>query len=138
MNIINYWFCITSLDNFKITEEKNVWGVELRYKSQLDKIKKDDKIIFYIKGRLINGIFQVSSAPFTDESKIFYGGKFPYRIKLQSIKILHEPAQLTDKMIQDLDVFHLKGRQWKFRFWGRTIVSISEKDFNYINSKILA
>ena len=132
----NHWLCITTITNYMITESDNVWGVEKRYESRLNKLKPGDKVIFYLKGRQFGGIFQVKSKPYKDENKIFYGGKFQYRIKLKPIKTPKDMHFLTDGMIKNLDLFKFKDHRWKFELYGKTIMPLSKKDFNHISFKI--
>jgi predicted RNA-binding protein len=133
----NYWFCITNLENYRITDFNHIWGVEKRFELKIKKFKPGDKIIFYIKGRQLGDIFEVKSKSYSDESELFNGGKFPYRVKLESIKKSEQIHILTDEMIKKLDLFKYKGDKWKNELHGQAIKPLSKKDFDYISSKLL-
>jgi predicted RNA-binding protein len=132
----NNWLCISNVSNYKVTISNNIWGVESKYKSKLEQLKIGDKIIFYLKGKLIGGIFEVKSELFFDNDKIFNGGIYPYRIKLKPIKSFDNIYPLTDEMIKNLDLFNYKDKRWKLTLFGRTILALTDKDFNYLKSMI--
>jgi predicted RNA-binding protein len=131
----NYWLFISNISNYIISASQMIWGVEERYKSKIEKTKKGDKIIFYLIGRHIGGIFEVTSDVYFDDKKIFDGGIYPYRINIRPVKISENVHILTDSMIKNLDIFKNKDYKWKFNLMGKTIMPISKRDFEYISSK---
>lgn len=134
--MVNYWLCLTNPSNYKITTSKNVWGVEPRHEKKLKEIRKDDEIIFYIKGKKLGGSFKVISDVYIDEKKVFNSGRFPYRIGLSPIKLPKQLADWTDEIIQNMSFINYKDKRWKFALMGRTIIQITKKDFEYLSSKI--
>ncbi len=82
---MNYWLCITNERNWKVIEEKNVWGVSEGHKSKLNMIEVNDLFTFYLKQEKvedkmltpgISGVFRAISKPFKDEEKIFSSAGF--------------------------------------------------------------
>ena len=47
-----YWLCITNRENWEIIEKHNIWGVSERHKNTIMKVKKGDKLVFYVKQEL--------------------------------------------------------------------------------------
>ena len=89
-----------------------------------------------MKGKQLGGLFEVNSELFFDNKEIFYGGIFPYRIKLKPIKLSDDIHLLTDTIIQNLDIFKNKDHRWKLSLFGRTILSLTKKDFDYLKLRI--
>jgi len=129
--MVKNWMCITSAENYEVALEKKVWGVRLRYKEKIEKIKKNDRIIFYIKGRLIGGSFKVMSEVYIIKRNIFYGGQYPYCIDLEPLIETQDFFLLTNNMINNLDFFTYKDKRWIFNIMGKSIIEISNNDYNY-------
>jgi predicted RNA-binding protein len=55
---LNYWICITNKDNWNIIANECIWGVKYNQKRNLERIEIGDKIIFYVKGGIVKGIFE--------------------------------------------------------------------------------
>ena len=132
----NNWLCLTTLENYRVTESKNIWGVRRKYKNRLSRLKMGDKVIFYILGKKIGGMFKVNSEVYEDTDKIFSGGIYPYKIKLEPIKLPKELPAFTNKMIQELELFKYKNHKWKYELMGQIVKSISNKDYEYLSSII--
>ena len=45
---MTYWLCITTEENWKIINQKNIWGVPERHKNTMAKVKPGDKILIYL------------------------------------------------------------------------------------------
>lgn len=133
---MNYWLCITNLENYNIAVSKNVWGVKEKYLYKIEKLAIDDYIVFYILGRRIGGVFKVSSKYFEDRDNVFDGGVYPIRIKIKPIKMPNKLIPLSDKMIFNLEMFTYKDYRFRGNLMGQIIKPISKKDFDYINKKL--
>lgn len=127
---MTYWICITNRENWEVIKRHNVWGVPKKHKNTLSRVKPGDKLVIYVRqekdkeGNLLEpkivGIYEVTSEPYVDFSRIFKphrGGKetYPYRVKIKPIKI----GEINFKpLINDLKFIKNKKR-WSMHFLGR-------------------
>jgi len=136
-----FWLCITTRANWEIVKTKNIWGVEPRHLKTLQRVKIGDKLVFYVKqevhGReklppMLVGIFEVTSEPFKDETKIFTGGLYPWRIKIKPIKlgeVEFKPLIPKLKFIKNKD-------KWTGHLMGKAMREIPKEDYELIFSLI--
>jgi len=104
--MVQRWLCISTRANDEVTRKKRVWGVAKRYQNTIARVKKGDTLLMYTMQEIVNGevilsaitgIYDASSEVYEDESPIFVTPKalgsevFPFRIKVNPVKILKEP-----------------------------------------------
>ena len=144
--MVNYWLCITNLDNWQVIKKMSIWGVSERHKGQLSKAEIGDILLFYTvsevienvqHGSAIVGIYKVASEPYYDIDQIFsgigswtLGEKFPYRIKVEPIEIFEKP--LPFKPLVDKLEFITNVKRWSLHIKGRAMRKIPKKDFETI------
>ena len=142
---MTYWLCITNNANWKVIREKNIWGVSERHKNTIAKVKPGDKLAIYLKQEKIGNeikesrivaIYEVTSNPFKESTKIFSskGVKnseiFPWRIKIRPIKIFDTPIKFKP-LIPKLE-FITNKRKWSGHLMGKAMREIPENDFKKI------
>ena len=136
--VINlYWLCITTRENWEVIKDKNIWGVSERHKKTIMTVKIGDKLVFYVKQEVrgkeklppaIVGIYEVASEPYKDETEIFKGGLFPWRIRIKPIKtgyLEFKPLIPKLKFIKNKDA-------WTGYLMGRAMRQIPEEDYKLI------
>jgi len=141
---VKYWVCVTTEENWKIIRKSNIWGVPERARRIIENVEPGDMLAIYvIQTRLRDkivpsrfvGIFEASSKPFYDESKLFvkYKGKaFPYRIRLKPVRIFHKPLYVKS-LVPRLSFIRNK-RFWTVYF-RRAMFEIPKEDFATIISE---
>ena len=134
-----YWLCITNRENWEIIKKHNIWGVSERHKNTIMKVEKGDKLVFYVKQEvrgkekyppMIAGIYEVVSEPYRDETEIFEGGTYPWRIKIKPIKL----GQLEFKPLIPKLRFIKNKERWSGHLMGRAMRQIPEEDYELIFS----
>ncbi len=132
-----FWLCITTRANWEVIKTKNIWGVEPRHLKTLQSAKIGDRLVFYVKqevrGReklppMLVGIFEVASKPFKDETKIFTGGLYPWRIKIKPIKL----GQVEFKPLIPKLKFIKNKDKWTGHLMGKAMREIPEEDYKLI------
>lgn len=129
-----YWLCITNRENLEVVKKYNVWGVSERYKNTIMKVAKGDKLVFYVKQEvkgkekyppIIAGIYEVISEPYIDDTKIFKGDVYPWRIKIRPIKL----GEIEFKsLIPKLKFIKNKDR-WSGHLMGKAMREILQKNY---------
>lgn len=136
-----YWLCITTHENWDIIRKQNIWGVETRYAVTIKRVCVGDRLIFYVKQEIkgsaktpsmIVGIFEVISEPFYDETPIFSGGIYPWRVKLKPIKL----GEVEFKLLISKLEFIKNKRKWSAHLRGKAMIEISEEDYNLIKAAL--
>lgn len=137
---MNYWIFVTNDENWQIICKNKIWGVSESKKKILEKIKIGDKIVFYIKGGIMRGIFEVQSAIYIGKDKIFKhypewkkNEIFPYRINIQ--QITKDICEVKIKNILDNLSFIVIKKNWAPYFY-RTIINIPYSDYQVIRKKM--
>lgn len=145
---MNYWICITNEENWNIVRNKKVWGVSERHKNQISRVKPGDVLVFYVKQERgekgvkpskIVGIFEATSKPFKDDSKIFspvgFGDeRFPHRVKLKPLIVPEEPLEFKP-LIPKLRFIRNKDK-WSGHLMGKAMREIPKEDYEVIKSAI--
>lgn len=133
----SYWLCVTDVRNWNVTKKKRVWGVSERNRNVIQSVKKNDYLVFYLKGGIVGGIFTAKSTMYKDMKKIFFSEgdglekRFSLRIQVTPVLI---PKKKKDfrKLINELEFIEQKEN------WGtslrRAMRLISENDFRKIKS----
>lgn len=131
----NYWLCVTTEENWEIVRKKKIWGVSKTNSDILNRVKPGDYLIFYIKGKMIGGVFEVTSNPFIDSEKIFdtkgliENERFPNRVRLKHLIVPDNPLKL-EKVIHQLGFVSNK-ETWSHHF-RRAMRNIPKKDCEII------
>ena len=106
LTIIYYWICITNKDNWNVIANEHIWGVKYSQKRNIERIEIGDKIIFYVKGGMLKGIFESNSTMYESKKKLFnphpLGDQneiYPLRINLKLIT----PSILESNIIEILE-----------------------------------
>lgn len=136
-----YWLCITSRENWEIIRKQNVWGVSDRHRKTLMQVKEGDKLVFYVKQEvrgkektpsMIVGIYEVISKPYHDETPIFKGGTYPWRIKIKPVKL----GELEFKPLIPKLKFIKNKEAWTGYLMGRAMREIPEEDYKLIEKQL--
>jgi len=132
-----YWLCITNRENWEIIKKNNIWGVSERHKNIIIKVKKGDKLVFYVKQKvhgknkypsIIAGIYEVASEPYRDETPIFKGEIYPWRIKIRPIKL----GELEFKPLIPKLKFIKNKQRWGGHLIGKAMRKIPEEDYKLL------
>ena len=142
---MSYWLCITTEENWKVIEQKNVWGVQEKHRNTIGKVKIGDKCLIYVVltkkddkiiPPRIMAAYEVISEVFIDRSRIFKplardrNEVFPLRIKLKLIKIFEKPIDFKS-LIPELKFIKNKKR-WTGHIQGKAMREIPEEDYELI------
>ncbi len=135
IKIEKFWIIVCNDTNFKIVRRNLIYGVKEKHYKKIKMLRIGDKAIFYILGKKINGIYEINSRFFEDNSNIFFGGIYPYRIKL---KLMNKTKQkdFSNSLIQKLGFIKNK-RKWSGYFQGTPLLNIAKEDFNLIKEYLL-
>jgi predicted RNA-binding protein len=144
---MDYWIYVTTSENWAITEKTNVLGASVKYRKTLDKLKKGDKCLVYIKsekvademqGPKIVAQYNVTSSVFEDSNKLFIAPKtapfetYALRLNLAPIKIFEPPIEFKPLVAK---LFFLPNKQnWTGPIRGKAMVKIPKSDYDFIIS----
>lgn len=136
MSAVKHWLCITNEANWAVVKTKKVWGVNSKHEKVMNMVEKDDKLVFYVKPLRIGGIFTAISKPYKDETPIFSGGEFPYRVKIK-------PLVLPKKFLDFYSLFgrlkfitQKKKKGWGGHLQGKAMRIIPKEDFDLIKREL--
>ncbi len=133
----NYLIFITSQENLPIINNKGVIGFKKRFLKSLKKLSMGDKVILYIKGKKIRGLFEINSEVVEDNKDLFEGDLYPLRLKLKKVGTIKQ-KEFINQLIPRLD-FITNKKHWMGNFQGKSFINISKKDFkllgDYLNEK---
>ena len=131
----DYWLCVTTKDNWEIIRKKKLWGVSKGNREVLNRAKPGDFMIFYIKGKIIGGTFEVISDPFYDEKKVFdtrghvENETFPFRVHLKPLILPHNHVKI-EKIVDHVRFISNK-EKWTAHF-RRAMRKIPKEDYERI------
>jgi len=138
---ILYWLCITNRENWEIIKKHNIWGVSERHKNMITQVKKGDKLIFYIKQKIysknkhpsvIAGIYEAISESYRDETEIFEGRTYPWRVKIKPVRL----GEINFKDLIPKLSFIKNKKRWSGHLMGRAMIKIPEEDYRIIESML--
>ena len=138
--MVNYWFCVTNMDNWNIVKKRKTWGVSDRHKGQMEKVELGDILAFYVKGNQLAGTFKAISKPFKSDEVIFNSTgfikaeQFQYRVKLEPLLVLEKPIRF-DGLVPKLQ-FIFNKKKWGTRLMGRAMFTIPKEDYELIEVEI--
>jgi len=139
VKVVNYWLCVTNEENWHVVRKHMIWGVSRRSRRQIQKVKIDDKLVFYVTPQTLGGIFVAASAPFESEEQIFNWGEFgrpeifPYRIKLKPLILPEKPLRFKEVM---KNLRFIPNKQMWSCYLRKAIRDIPKVDFELIYSMI--
>lgn len=143
---MTYWLCITTKDNWEISQKIKILGFKKRVQALSNMIKIGDIGFIYIKkGSMIPNPyiiakFKIISSLHTDESELFqrideYPKElFPQRVDIEIITIPNKP--LIFKPMVDNLTFIKNKRFWGITLFGRSLINLSNSDYQLINSNL--
>ena len=137
--MVKYWLHVSRRENWDIDKKNNDFKIGLvdRWKNKLREISVGDRVVFYLTGGKIAGIFEAISEYFHEETKIWKGGIYPHRLNLKRILIAEEPSQEVDirKLVETLSFVEYKEK------WGlylrAAIREIPKEDFELMRSELM-
>ena len=119
--------------------KKESLGVSERFKNIIQKVRQEDKLVFYVMQTRKNseiipsriaGTFEAVSEPFKDSAKIFKKYKtestFPYRVKIKPLRIFDELIEFK-KLVPKLGF--IKNKRYWVGSLRRAMILVSEKDY---------
>lgn len=134
-----YWLCVTNRANWEVIKKNNVWGVSDRHKKVIMSVSVGDKLVFYLKQEIrgkekhppvIAGIYEVASEAYRDETEIFEGGLYPWRIKIKPVKL----GQIEFKPLIPKLKFIRNKERWTGHLMGRAMIPLPVEDYELISS----
>lgn|GEM_PF-1698207 len=125
-----YFLCVASIRNYNICVTDNLFGVEPNNKKQIEKTSLGDYIVFYImKEKEFGMVCRIASEIFEDDTKIWEGGTYKHRVKLERVFDPHEHKKLDEFIRKNLNLF----KKTNDKNWGcvlqKSIIEIDEDDF---------
>jgi len=104
--LTKYWLFIINRENWEVVKKTSIIGSNYEDKTEL--INKDDIIVVYAI-RPISSILSTYKvlSKFIENKKIFKGDIYPYRLRMEPIKILETPIlfkKLVDKVLTNRGV----------------------------------
>ena len=136
-----YWLVVTSLTNFRHDRDVLKFksqGLPYRFRNQVKKMKKRDRVIYYIMGAQKFGATAIITGTYYhDESKLWAEDDEMWPSRCSSIAdIFLDDEELLDakKLVPDLG-FIVNKERWGTHFQG-SIRKIPEDDFRLIESEM--
>lgn len=118
---MKYWICVTNEKSWETVRDEHIWGSDT---NKVKEITKGDKAIIYVmetkKGETVipprvKGSYDVVSEPYEDRERIFSGGVYPNRVRLEpEIVLTNEYVDFRD-LVSDLEFIKNK-RYWSGYF----------------------
>ena len=113
------WLLVTHPDNFEVMKAKNIAAMKAKRKSYADRVKRGDKIIFYLtKIGKFGGAAEFTSMVNEDKSKIFTeekaGETHPWRFDVKFEVALDEDKYIPSEDFKD-KLKYLK--KWPAKYW---------------------
>jgi len=138
---MNYWIFVTNADTWKTVREEQVWGSDV---TTVKNVEKGNKAVVYVMKTKkegeeglpprIKGAYEVVSEPYEDHSRIFSGGLYPNRVKLQPLIELEEEFVNFRKLVPDLTFIKNK-TVWSGHLRSG-INDMPKEDYDLIKSKL--
>jgi len=128
------------MTTWKTVKRKHVWGSD---SNTVKKVEKGDKAFVYVtktqKGEKslpprIKGLFEVISDPYEDRERIFKGGTFPNRVKLQPEIVLEGEHVNFRDLIPELSF--IKNKKYWTGYIRSGINDMPKEDYELIKEKL--
>jgi len=142
--MIKYRLIATSVENFKISRERNfdLEGFHEKMKRRVQKVRVGDKFVYYIAGiQRIGAISEATDKPYYDDKTRIWSEKdeiWPYRYKTRPVLVLDDEVMVDVRRV----IPHLTfiSPQQKTKGWGlafhQSLREISPEDFKLIESEM--
>ena len=138
---MNYWLIVTSKENFKFDREElgfNMQGIPIRYKKSVQRMKEEDKVVYYIMGlQKFGAIATITGKYVEDHTKLWTNEDEMWPARRSSRPdIILQDDELIDakKLVPDLTFIKNKDR-WGTHLQG-SIRQIPEEDYRLIESEM--
>jgi predicted RNA-binding protein len=142
---MKYWLCITTKNNWDISEKNRILGFKEIRKNQVSKIFPGDEGFVYVKHMSRDTLrvssiiakFEITSELFYDETPIFIDPSgdsneiFPYRCKINILKIAQPPFSFKN-LVPELDFISNKKR-WGLRLMGQALIKLENIDADVLD-----
>ena len=137
-----YFICITTWQNYKICEEKGLWGVEEHRVGDLRKSSKGDIFIFYLKKEDSMSKAGTSGAIFERESEmdleeresLWEDGLYPFRVNIRLLDNSIRYKKFYPSYLYDIGV--VKNKTSLGPWLNTSMQEISERDYNELVNMI--
>ena len=141
---MTHWIASSNRDNWKILEQKHIWGVPKRNRTLMQRVKPGDTILVYVRQEkkddiilpsAIAGAYEVISEPYEDHTRLFItppqmGDEvFPFRMKVRPVAVFAEPLEFK-QLIPDL-TFITNKTMWSGHL-RIAMREIPEEDYQFI------
>lgn len=90
------WLVSYGPENWQVCLQHSVLGFNDKRLKTLNKVKVGDKVLGYIHGTKIVGIFEITSPPYHDESKLWNDGLYPNRVKIRGLVVPKQPLIIKE------------------------------------------
>ena len=129
-----YWLFIINKENWEVVKQTNIIGSNYEDKTEL--INKDDIIVIYAI-RPISSILATYKvvSKFTENKKIFIRDIYPYRLRMEPIKILETPI-LFKELVNKFSFIKNKNSWQSYLFGVRGVRELAQKDYYIIEKEI--
>ena len=129
----HFWFYVTSLENWHRIVQQKAIGIPKYNRHKIEMVKTGEQIVTYLKGEMtIAGVLEATSEPYVDETPLFTGDIFPYRISVILRYVAENRLSFDKKLILQLDFIKNKAR-WVSHIQGKnSFRELSENDFQRI------
>ena len=125
-----YWVGIINEENFDILLDNNVFGLKPDFQKKIKMLGNGDLIVFYILGKKIAGIFEVTSKPYEANKELFNRYLYPIRFNINKLGSIKK-KDFSNSLISNLSFIKNK-INWGGHFQGKAIIEIGRDDFNKI------
>lgn len=131
-----YWLCLANDKNWQLIKNKEIYAFNKRYKRYKKLLSVGDFIIFYIVPKRMGGIFSVTSKKVPKKIR-FFGGDYPYQIKIKKEKIPSKPINIdtVSNLKQRISIFK-NARSIGSALFGRAIINLTEEDYKKLSELI--
>ena len=131
-----YWLCLTNDKNWSLITRKEIYAFNKRYKSYKKLLSIGDFMVFYIIPKRIGGIFKVVSKKVAKKVR-FFGGDYPYQIKIKKEKILSKPINIDNvSNLKERIAIFKNARSIGSALFGRAIIQLTEEDYKKLSELI--
>ncbi|MEO9296019.1 MAG: AAA family ATPase [Nitrososphaera sp.] len=128
------WLYVTSDENWVNCVKHNALGSEDNRALKMKMIKAGDKILVYLKGMKLAGIYSVNKEYFHDTTRIWEDDIYPHRIGITPHKVPSRHIEITD-----LYNNKIKPEKGEARgYFGQTIRELPEDEYRLFESVIEA
>lgn len=134
--MVNFWLTTIQKENFEVVQEELLWGSTSYHERSLRKISQDDKVVFYLKGGNLGGIYTVCSEIQENEEEIFPRSNIELVVKLKPLIVpkMDKFSHFNERLIQNLSFIEKKD-QWGM-YMQNFARELSSEDYNIIEGEM--